>query len=63
MKQLVRDYPNVSPWFCELVLDFCLQTDQAELDRLMETGELDKKPSKFSQDSVQKMLASYNKQS
>lgn len=59
MKQLARDYPNVSAWHHELVYDFCANTPQEELDRIMTTGEWDEKESKFSHANVQKMLADY----
>ena len=59
MKQLARDFPNVSRWHHELVYDFCANTPQEELDRLMETGEWDDKESKFSPANVEKMLAEY----
>ena len=57
MKQLARDWPNVNPLWQEWVYDFCANTPQEELERMMETGEWDKKGSKFSVASVQKMLA------
>ena len=61
LKQLARDWPNVNPLWREWVYDFCANTPQEELDRLMVTGELDKKGSKFSQQNVEKMLADYQK--
>ena len=60
MKQLARDYPNQSPWYHELVYDFCANTPQEELDRLMETGELDERESKYSTQNVEKLLKQYH---
>ena len=46
MKQLIRDYPNTPPLWCEYVYDFCKNTPQEILDEIMESGKWDG-PGKF----------------
>ena len=58
VKQLIRDYPDVPPLYCEWVVDYCLNTPQEELDEIMASGRLDD-PGKFSQANVEKMLHSF----
>ena len=59
LKQLRRDWPDVNSLWAEWVYDFCAKTPQEELDRLIESGELDKRESKFGHAAVQKVLSGY----
>ena len=59
LKQLRRDWPDVNALWAEWVYDYCAKTPQEELDRLMDSGELDKKESKFGHAAVQKLLSEY----
>ena len=59
LKQLRRDWPDVNSLWAEWVYDFCVKTPQEELNRLIESGELDKRESKFGHAAVQKLLSEY----
>ena len=61
LRRLRVEWPHVDPYYHELVYDFCANTPQSELDRLMESGELDKRESLFSTRNVRTLLASYDK--
>ena len=58
IRQMMRDWPDTpgGELWCEWVYDFCKQTPQEELDRIMESGEWDR-PSKFSAEANTKMIA------
>ena len=49
IKQMMRDWPDTpgGELWCEWVYDFCKQTPQQEIDRIIDSGEWDR-PSKFS---------------
>ena len=61
LKQLARDFPSVNVLWREWVYDFCANTPQGELDRLMETGELDNRESKFSNRKMETLCKEWNK--
>ncbi len=63
MKQLRRDWPDVNPLWAEWVYDFCANTPQQELDRLMASGELDERDSTFSPVKMQTLCDEWSQSS
>jgi hypothetical protein len=57
IKQMMRDWPDTpgGELWCEYVYDFCKQTPQDEIDRIIQAGEWDR-PSKFSPSSNKKLI-------
>ncbi len=60
LKQLRRDWPDVNLLWQEWVYDFCANTPQEELDRLMESGELDERDTKISSCKMEKLCEEWN---
>ena len=61
IKAMLRDFPNTpgGELMCEWVYDFVKQTPPEELDRMIESGELDRE-SKFSTRANKKLAEQYN---
>ena len=62
IKQMIRDFPNTpgGELWCEYVYDFCHNTPQDEIDRIIQSGEWDR-PSKHSTEATRKMIAEHQK--
>jgi len=56
MRRLAIEYPDLTAWHHELVYDYCATTPQAQIDEIIETGEWDKTPSKFSPGATRKII-------
>ena len=61
IKQMMRDWPDTpgGELWAEYVYDYCKQTPQEEIDRIIESGEWDH-PSKFSTRANKKLIEHYN---
>ena len=59
IKAMMRDFPTVPELWAEWVYDFCKQTPEDELNRMIESRELEK-PSKFSPGANKILIQKYN---
>ena len=62
LKRLALEWPDLTPFHHELVYDYCAKTPQEEIDQIIESGEWEKAPSRFSPEATAKIIADYNKQ-